>query len=139
MLDGYVARKTYTTSEIGSKLDSIADFVMMVIVSITLYQVIEWIDFIIAWILIIGMIRIASLVVAFIKFKELAMLHTYSNKLTGFMLFISPLFIGVTGYQIVVIIAICIIATLSALEELLIHLTSKELERDRKHLFKVLR
>ena len=98
ILDGYVARKMHTTSKMGSKLDSIADFVMMVIVSITLYQIIEWTDFIIAWILIIGLDRIVSLVMVFIKFKELAMLHTYSNKLTGFILFITPLLIGVIRY-----------------------------------------
>ena len=41
MLDGYIARKTGTTSKLGEKLDSLADFIMITVLIIILYPIVN--------------------------------------------------------------------------------------------------
>lgn len=136
VLDGYIARKTNTVSKLGGKLDSVADLIMISVVIILLYPFIKPImqAEIIIWIVSIGIIRLLSILVVLIKFKTFAILHTYGNKITGFLLFIVPLlmpFVQLNTYVYV----ICVIASLSALEELLIHLSSNELQTNKKSIF----
>ena len=40
-LDGYIARKTETASKLGEKLDSVADLIMVVVLTIVLYPIIN--------------------------------------------------------------------------------------------------
>lgn len=124
MLDGYIARKTNTTSKLGSKLDSIADLIMVVVVVIVLYPIINPTVQIIIWLIIIAVIRTVSMIVVFIKNKTFEILHTYGNKITGLMLFAFPLSLGFSQSNVLMYI-ICIVASFSAIEELFIHLLSK--------------
>ncbi|HML37056.1 MAG TPA: hypothetical protein PKA19_06520 [Bacillota bacterium] len=68
------------------------------------------------------------------KYHRLAFLHTYANKSTGIVLFFFPFLFWVFGEEITAI-AICCIASISAVEEFLINLTSKTLDRDRGSIF----
>lgn len=129
--DGYMARQLKVTSKVGALLDSIGDFVFIGIVLITLIPVLEIPEWLFFWILLIALIRMCSLLVGWIRFKTAAFLHTYANKMTGFLLFCFPLFIGTLGIRRTGIV-VCVIATLSAAEELGINLISKELDRDVK-------
>lgn len=128
VLDGFIARKTNTASKFGARLDSIADFIMVTVLIILLYPIVDLSSDIVFWIVVIAVIRIVSICIAYIKHKTLAMLHTYANKLTGLLLFTFPFFIN---SQILLYI-ICIVATVSASEELLIQLSSKKLDMNRK-------
>ncbi|MHA6529369.1 CDP-alcohol phosphatidyltransferase family protein [Paenibacillus sp. BAC0078] len=91
LLDGHIARKTGTTSRFGAKLDSVADTLMVGVSLFTLYPFLGLTRGIILWILIIAIIRTASVMTALYKFKTYASIHTYGNKLTGIILFITPL------------------------------------------------
>ena len=134
ILDGFIARKTNTTSKVGEKLDSIADFIMIMVLIVILYPFTKPNVQILLWIVIIGIIRAISVIIAFLKFKALGMIHTYANKVTGLILFLYPM-LYVTFRSVWLMYGICIIASISALEELLINLTSNELNANIKSLF----
>lgn len=134
VLDGYIARKTNSITVIGSKLDSIADLIFMLIVTIKLLPFIKIPLYIVLWIVIIFVLRIISILIVFSKYKKFAILHTYLNKATGFALVLLPLLM----YRINIVylsIAVCIVAILSSVEELIINIKSTSLNRDIKGIF----
>ena len=91
MLDGTVARKTGTVSEFGSKLDTAADFVLVVVCLIKLIPVIHVPTWLIIWIIVIAVIKAANLISGYVMRREMAALHTVMNKTAGILLFILPL------------------------------------------------
>jgi len=134
ILDGYIARRTETTSSIGEKLDSFADIVFVVVLIYVLHSFIEPSKGIIIWIISIGIIRLVSIFVSLKKYKTFSILHTYGNKATGIILFLFPMSISYS-IRASFMFLVCGMATISALEELLIQLTSKELQANRKSIF----
>ncbi|MHC1684199.1 MAG: CDP-alcohol phosphatidyltransferase family protein [Clostridiaceae bacterium] len=135
VFDGYIARKTNTESKLGAKIDSFADLLMLVILGIVLFPIINLSFSIIVWIAFIAFIRVGSILVVFLKYKTFAIPHTYGNKLTGFVLIVFlPVSLALTR-SIIVIYVICLIATISAIEELFINLSSKKLEVNKKSIF----
>lgn len=134
MVDGLLARKFGATSRLGEKLDSLADFVMIGILFILLLPVIKPTLPIIIWVLGIVAVRFAAAGIAFVKFKTFAFLHTYSNKMTGLLLFLFPLALPVF-HAVVVMYALCTAASISAIEELIVQVTSYELDANRKSIF----
>ena len=131
VLDGYIARKTRSESRLGAKLDSLADLVMLTVVVMLLYPVIDLPAPIVLWILFIAIIRATSLVVVFLKFRTFEILHTYGNKITGMLLFTYPLSLSFSRADYLMEL-ICAVASISAMEELVIHLWSKKLATGRK-------
>jgi len=134
ILDGFIARKYNVTSTLGEKLDSFADLIMVAVLIITLYPIINPTVQILIWVIFIGIIRIVSVIVAFFKFKTFCMLHTYANKITGFILFLFPMLLTAFPSD-VLMYGICIIANLSGIEELVINLRTSKLEVNRKSIF----
>lgn len=135
-LDGFIARRTSTVSEFGAKLDSIADiifyFVMIVkILPILCVKLPVQIWYAVTAVLIL---RIASYIVAAIKYRRFASLHTLLNKLTGIAIFSVPFMLGLPcAVQFCVIV--CIIAGLASAEELLIHITGQRYNASTKSIF----
>ncbi|MCT8976649.1 CDP-alcohol phosphatidyltransferase family protein [Clostridium sp. CX1] len=129
IIDGYIARKTNSASGLGAILDSIADIVFMGAVIVAILPTIFVPMRIFIWIILIAFVRIVSLLVAYCKYHTLAILHTYANKATGFLLFCYPYLYNTVDISILWCL-ICTVATLSAIEELIIHITSKELSRN---------
>jgi len=131
MLDGYIARKLGIESKFGEKLDSIADLIMVVVLVIILYPIID-IHILVSYCTLgIAMIRISSMIIVFIKYKTFGILHTIGNKITGFMLFLFPLL----PQSEVLIFLLCMAGSISAIEELIIHISSKEFDGNRKSIF----
>ena len=116
MVDGTIARKTNTDSEFGAKLDSVADFIFVVISLVKLLPVIHIPRWLWIWILVIAIIKIINVISGFICKRRLMVEHTIMNKVTGFMLFILPLtFVFIElKYSAVVV---CTIATFAAIQE----------------------
>ena len=135
VLDGYVARKTCSESKLGEKLDSIADLILVIILALILFPVIDPSGEIMIWICLIGIIRVSSILVAFVKFKTFAILHTYGNKITGLLLCIFPFATNFVHSHQTIMYIMCGVASISALEELIIHLTSNEMRPNRISLF----
>lgn len=89
---------------------------------------------ILIWIILIAFIKILALLIGYFRYHAFAALHTYLNKLTGFLLFCFQLLYKLTD-AVILEYAICIVATICAIEELIIQITSKELSMDIKGLF----
>ncbi len=129
--DGYLARKWDVSSKKGALLDSIADLLFIIALLYAFIPEIALKSWMLIWIIIIAVIRILSILVGIFKYRTLAFIHTYGNKLSGLLLFYFPIFLKVTGLKTTVIV-ICTVAIISAIEELVIMISSKSLDRDRK-------
>lgn len=134
VLDGIIARKMNLVSKKGQILDSIADFLMVILLLLVFVLNLNLPLWVIYWLVSIAVIRLTSLGVGFIRYRQLAFLHTYANKLTGAGLFCFPfLYVGLGLYTTTILI--CFIASISAIEELIINAVSKKLWRDIKSVF----
>ncbi len=91
MIDGAVARKTGTVSEFGAKLDTAADFVLVVVCLIKMLPTIHVPTWLIIWIFVIAVIKAINLVSGYVMRNEIVVLHTVMNKVTGILLFVLPL------------------------------------------------
>ena len=80
------------------------------------------------------MVRLATYGLGVLKYHAFCSLHTYANKVTGLLLFCAPVLYALLGITIAAVILFAV-AFLSAAEELLITISSKQLDRDRKSLF----
>jgi len=134
MVDGFIARRMGTTSVLGERLDSIADMMMVVVLLVVLFPIINPSNKIIIWTIVIGIIRLTAMGVALIKYKTFASLHTYGNKISGLILFLLPIFISFIHTDVAMYI-ICVMASISAIEELIIQLTSSKLQVNIPSLF----
>ncbi|MBQ4537364.1 MAG: CDP-alcohol phosphatidyltransferase family protein [Lachnospiraceae bacterium] len=123
VLDGIIARATKSTSELGAKLDSIADLTFYTVMLIRIFPIL-WerlpID---VWYMVgaILVIRLIAYLVAAVKHKTFSSSHTYLNKCTGGMVFAVPYFIN-RSFAVGFCRAVCIVAIIASLEELIIHL-----------------
>ncbi len=134
ILDGFIARRFGAASRLGEKLDSIADMIMTGVLIAVLYPTLKPTAEIVLWIALIAIVRLASMVTALIKYKAYAVLHTYGNKAAGIALFMLPLLLPYISKAVLLYI-VCTIASISAAEELVIQLTSKELQVNRQSIF----
>ena len=116
MLDGFVARKSKNTSKIGSRLDSIADIIFVIVAIVKILPFLNLSNGIIIWVIIIALIKIINVICSCIYHKKLILLHTIANKITGCVLFVTP-FIIVNTNSIIFEIIICSIATFAAVQE----------------------
>lgn len=134
ILDGYIARKTKTESNFGAKLDTISDLLFFIVMFIIMFDIFLKDIICMAFIIIILLIRILSIIIVLKKYNKFAILHTYTNKLTGLILFFIPFFIYLDSANIVMYI-IGVIALLSSIEELAINIKSKKLDLNKKSIF----
>lgn len=117
--DGPIARRTGTESELGAKLDSVADTVFAAVCLIKLLPKYRlnaplWI-----WIAAIAVLQLANI----IRAQEFELLHTKANKITGLMLFALPfaaLFCDVKYAAI----PVCAMASFAAVQEFLKNIKS---------------
>ena len=91
MTDGTVARKTGTVSEFGSKLDTVADLILVIVCLIKLLPVLHVATWLIIWIIVIAVIKVINLLSGYVLRKEIVVLHTVMNRVTGILLFALPL------------------------------------------------
>jgi CDP-diacylglycerol--glycerol-3-phosphate 3-phosphatidyltransferase len=132
--DGFIARKTGTESRFGAKLDSLADMIMAFVLLAVIYSIVILTSEIIIWIILIIIIRLASMTAAMIKYKTFASIHTYGNKIAGTFLFTFPIWLPFI-HTTTLIYTTCFLATISAIEEFIIMITSKELQLNKKSIF----
>ena len=116
MFDGYIARRTGTESELGAKLDSIADLILVVVCLVKILPAIPVPTWLWIWAAAIVLVKAANAVSGFVVEKRLVMPHTMANKVAGFVVFLVPFAIPLFGITVPAIIA-CAIATFAAVQE----------------------
>jgi CDP-diacylglycerol--glycerol-3-phosphate 3-phosphatidyltransferase len=136
VLDGLIARKFSYESNLGAKLDSIADLVFYSIVAclfLKQFSSILEITHKIALIVII-VIRLVNMLFTKLKYKKIVFIHTLTNKASGFVIFLIPIvfFFIQSG---VIVWSILAVTFLAAIEELLITVKYSKPDLNRKSIF----
>jgi len=116
MADGWVARKTNTVSEFGSKLDTIADFVFVVVCLVKLLPIMDIPVWLYVWIGFIALIKVINIVSGFVVQKRFVAVHSVMNKVTGILLFVFPLTLSIIDLKYSAIV-VCAVATFAAIQE----------------------
>lgn len=116
MIDGWVARRTHTVSEFGSKLDTIADIVFVIVCLAKLLPILDITTWLYIWIGIIALIKIINIISGFIVQKRFVSVHSKINKVTGLLLFILPLTITFLDLKYSATV-VCLFATFAAIQE----------------------
>ena len=116
MLDGFVARQTDTVSKLGTRLDTIADFVFVVVCMIKLLPILSIPAWQYGWIGIIALIKVVNIISGFAVQKKFVAVHSVMNKTTGALLFLLPLTIPVLPLKYSAIV-VCAAATFAAVQE----------------------
>ena len=133
VLDGFLARKLKVTSEFGAKLDSVADMLFNTTMIVKILPVLIDMLPVYIWYAVglIAVIRIACYVVAAVKFKKFASLHTIMNKVTVFIIFTVPFFAN-TKFLVPVCMIICAMGIIATTEELFIHIKTRDYKNNVK-------
>lgn len=90
VLDGLVARRTDTDSEIGSKIDSLTDIffiAMMLIVLLPSLDIPVWLWI---WFIVIVCIKAINLICGYSMYGRFVPSHTMLNRIAGALVFIFP-------------------------------------------------
>ena len=116
MIDGAVARRTGTGSELGSRLDTIADIVFTVVCLIKLLPALDVPVWLYIWTTVIAMIKLFNIAIGYIRHKQFIAVHSVINKVTGGLLFIFPLTLAFIDLKYSAAI-VCLIATIAAVYE----------------------
>ncbi len=136
VLDGFIARRTGKTSALGARLDSIADLLLYAVMILKVMP--RLIRLLPVWIwtavAVIVVLRLASYIVCAVRFRCFSSMHTYMNKVTGAAVFCLP-FALLLPDSVGLCICVCIIAALSSVEELLIHICSGQYDGRTKSIF----
>ena len=116
MIDGAIARKTNAVSSFGSKLDTVADIVFMVVCAVKLLPMIYLPIWVWMWIAVIALIKVTNIIWGFVRKKQLVDYHAVLNKITGSLLFLLPFTLQFIEpmYSFSVV---CMIATIAAIKE----------------------
>ena len=136
VLDGMLARLFKCQSELGAKLDSIADllFYGMMILRIlpeliSFFPVFLWITIAVS-----AAIRSAAYCVAALRYRRFASLHTYMNKLSGLAVFAVPYAVRLP-FALPICVTVTALTLLASLEELIIHSVRNNYEPNVKCIF----
>ena len=135
IVDGTLARKTHSSSSLGAKLDTVADFLFAAVSLAKLLPYIPVPRWLQQWIATIALIKVANIGLGFIRNKRLVSVHSAMNKVTGFLLFLFPLTLGLVELKYSAVI-VCSIATVSAIQEGYFIGTGRALVMEHKNLTK---
>lgn len=110
MLDGFIARRLHTASEKGAKLDSMADLVFAAVYAVRILPLLSVPFWIWIWTTVIAAVKLGGIIYTGKKSGKLSIMHSFGNKLTGLLLFLLPLSVGLINVKYGASV-VCIAAT----------------------------
>ena len=116
MLGGYVARRTNSESELGARLDSIADLFLVIVCLVKILPAIDVPTWLWVWVAAIVLLKVANVASGLVVEKRLVMPHTIANKIAGLVVFLVPFAIPLFGITVPAFIA-CAVASFAAVQE----------------------
>ena len=128
MIDGTVARKMGSASDFGARLDTVSDFVFMVVALIRIAPYLHIPVWLWVWIGMIAVIKIGGAVWGFVRTGEFTFPHTVLNKVTGLLLFLLPVTISFVDLMFTLPV-VCTVATVAAIHEAYDTYSEKNLTR----------
>ena len=114
--DGWVARHTNTASDFGSKFDTAADAIFVIVCLIKLIPAIDIPVWLIVWTGVIACIKIFNIVSVYAEKRQFVAVHSAMNKVAGALLFALPPTLAVIDIKYSAPI-VCTIATFAAIDE----------------------
>ena len=114
MVDGWLARKLHVETKAGAVCDSVSDIVFVACCAIRLLPVLEIPVWLWIWAGMIVIIKMVNQVSALAVFKRFCFPHTWANKLTGFLLFLT---VPTMFWSMILISIVAAIATFAAVQE----------------------
>lgn len=114
MADGWLARKLHAETEAGAIWDSVADIVFVACSATRLLPVLEIPVWLCIWAGVIVFIKIVNQISALAVFKRSCFPHTWANKLTGFLLFLT---VPTMFWSMIPISIVAAISTFAAVQE----------------------
>ena len=116
MIDGTVARKAKCASEFGARLDTVSDFVFMIVALIRFVPRLRISVWLWIWIGVIAMMKLGNVALGFVRTKKFISPHTILNKVTGLLLFLLPVTISFIELTYTLPF-VCTVATVTAIHE----------------------
>ena len=116
MIDGTIARKTNSTSELGAKIDSVADLTFVIVSFIKILPTMNLPGWLWVWGTAIAIIKIGNIIRGYVCKKQFIFPHTIMNKVTGLLLFLLPLTLSFVDVKYSLIF-VCSIAIFAAIQE----------------------
>ena len=116
MIDGWVARRTGTTSEWGAKWDTIVDLIFVAVSLFKLIPVIVLPVWMYIWIGVIACIKFFNMGYGYTAHMRFVVIHSHLNKATGCLLFILPLTINIIDLNYTTAV-VGMVATVAAIHE----------------------
>lgn len=117
MIDGPIARRLHSESELGSRIDSISDLVFLVCAAVKLLPSVNLPLWIWLWIAGIGMAKLAVIISVWIRNNHFYIEHSRVNKLTGLLLFLLPFALQWVDALIPAMV-VCAVATIASFIEI---------------------
>ena len=114
LLDGWLARKLHVESQTGAVFDSVADIIFVVCCAARLLHVVEIPAWLWIWAGVIVFIKIVNQVSALVIRRRFCFPHTWANKLTGILLFLSA---PAVFWSMIPIVIVAALATFAAAQE----------------------
>jgi len=116
VLDGFIARRTKTESDFGSRLDTVADIIFFGVVLYRIIPILKLSVIFYIWLAIIALIKILSIFFGLTKLNKFVSHHSILNKIAGVILYFFPLFYFVFKTKLIIIIVL-IISLLASVTE----------------------
>ena len=126
MVDGTIARRTGTVSELGARLDTVADILFVAVCSVKILPLIQLPAWLWVWVAVIATIKTGNVVWGLICNEKLVSLHTFLNRVTGFLLFFFRLTLSFIA-PMYSSVPLCSLATVSAINEVYYTRTGREI------------
>lgn len=127
-VDGRIARRLKTTSVLGTLLDSVGDVLtyfsvakILIVKKLVPLEVLIWLG-----LALLG--HVAAAVIAKIRFKKFYFVHSLFGKILGLAAFLVPFMLESFGVKYMYFV--CFVASIAAIESIVIQLKSKTLQTD---------
>ena len=116
MIDGILARKMNANTELGSRIDSVADLILAICSAIIILPSVDLPLWVWLWVAAIGLVKTVGIIIGSCRQRRLTIPHSKSNRLTGILLFCLP-FVIVRFDVLIPAVIVCISATASLFED----------------------
>jgi len=141
IIDGPLARKFNVATKFGANMDGIADYIFVAAALITIIPALPFDIFRTVVILVIFVgLKVLGMIVGYVRFKQLMMMHTYASKTGAVMALAFPVVVRLTGVDVntaFLILGLYVYAFL--IEEMAINLVMPYPKRDIKGVVEALR
>ena len=140
VLDGFIARRFNMQSELGARLDSIADIgtFILAVTGIFIFKANDFAPHLLSFFTFLGLFLLAN-IISLIKFRRFPSLHLYSWKIGGYIQGIFFFILFVFGFNIFAYYFMVSWGILSFIEHIIIQLIIKKMQSNAKGLYWILK